>query len=432
MRGTVGKSLREWITRKIERWRNLASLYLAQGIYSLAPLVVIPYLTRVLGPRSFGIFTLLQSFVAYGVVVLNFGFYVSGVRDSARYRGDATKLDEKIRTILITKCVLLFFVIIVMSGAVISVPMLRRHWLLFSICGLQLIGNIALPTWLFQGLEQSHKLLLPQIAGRLGAAVLIFAFVKSRNEIWLAALFLSTADIASGVVLWAQVRRLVSFRGKWIPWAEVRRTLKDDFHLFAISVGSILYTAFNPLIIDIFWGPIWVAYYVVSLRIATAATKITSPLIQAVSPKLAVLVVTDGRTALRLLLKAVTVLTLTTGVLGIIMLVFAKTVLTVVAGAEYVSAAPVLRILSPLALLMVFGALVGQNFAVHVGLGKRIAVAYWVIGMATIVLMVPSVEYFGAVGAAILVVVAESAVVSKIFYDVWERSGNELSRPSSR
>lgn len=428
MKSPIGQAHRNRLVRGIERWRNLISLYLAQGVYSVAPLIVIPYLTRVLGPHNFGVLALFQSLIAYGVVVLNFGFYVSGIRDSARYREDAEKLGERIRAILITKCALLIIVIFAMGAAVALVPMLRCEWLLFSICGLQLIGNIALPTWLFQGLQESHKLLMPQIIGRLGAALLIFLFVKSRDEVWLAALFLSSADIVSGLILWGQVRQFVSFRGFGRLWPQIWVTLKDDFLLFAISVGSILYTAFNPLIIDIFWGPVWVAYYTISLRIATAATKITSPLVQAVSPKLAVLVTTDRRTALRLLLKSAMVLTVATGVVGITMLFFPGTVLRLVAGSEYVGAVPLLRILSPLALLMVIGALVGQNFAVHVGLENRIARSYWAIGIATIVVMVPTVDYFGAIGCATLVVLAESAVVAKIFFELWKRTANQHSQ----
>ena len=409
-------NVKKYCRRDAASWGNLASLYGVQAIYSLAPLIVIPYLTRVMGPTGYGTLAFFQSLIAYGIIVLNFGFYVSAVRDGSRLRENPKLLGEKFKRVAAAKVLLLCVVVSLMILATLFSDTISENRGLFFACGLQLVGNIVLPTWLFQAVEQAHKMLTPQIVAKLSTTLLIIVFVQSANDIVLAATLLSASDILCGLILWRDVARIVSLEGGIPKFREVIHELRADFPLFRISLGSVLYTVFNPLLIEIFSGPASVAYYSISMRIATTATKVTSPLIQAVSPRLSVLVLEDRRRAISLLMKAGTALSALTILIGLAMFVGARNILTIVAGGQFLGAESVLRALSPLAFLMVMGSLFGQNFAVHIGLEKSIARAYWGIGVLTALLMVPAVYAFGPLGSAILVVLSEIVVVGLIAF----------------
>lgn len=418
--------------RRAIRWRNLLSLYVVQAIYSLAPLVVIPYLTRVIGPSGYGTLAFFQSLIAYGIIVLNFGFYVSAVRDGARLRENPNLLGEKIKRVVAAKILLLGFIAGAMTLAVYLSASIFYHRALFFACGLQLLGNIVLPTWLFQAVEQAQKMLIPQTIAKVVTTLLVIIFVRSVNNLVLAALFLSASDVLCGVLLWKDVSKIANFNGRIPRLREVLEELRADFPLFKISIGSILYTAFNPLLIEVFWGPAAVAYYAVSMRIATAATKVTGPMIQAVSPRLSVLVINDRRRAVSLLMKSGGALAALGILIGAVFFFGSREILSLVAGGKFVGAVPVLRAFAPLAFLMVMGSLFGQNFAVYIGLANSIARVYWALGLLTAVLMVPAVYAFGAVGSAVLVVTSESLVVATILFFIyrieplWPRRANDV------
>lgn len=409
--------------------KNLISLYALQGINSFAPLIVIPYLTRVLGPPGYGAIALYQSLVAYGVIVLNFGFYVSAVRDAARWRDDPVQLGLRYKAIFATKLLLTLVVVVGMTLAVLLSSALRRDWALFFACGIQLLGNAALPLWLFQGVEESQKVLLPQIASRLLMTLLIFLFVRTQADIVVAAILLSSPDVLCALLLWRAVNALVDLSGVRLSWGNVRAILREDFSLFTISLGSNLYTAFNPLLIEIFYGHAEVAFYAVSLRIASVANKFTAPVIQSLSPRFAVLIPLHLRTARGLLFRSVAVLGGMSLAFGAIMLLFAPAVLHVFAGSQYLQAAGVLRAFSPLPVLLVLSTLIGQNFAVHLGLTKSIAWIYWVVGGANLLLLVPLTRMFGATGSAGTLVLTEFLIVVLLCLLSARRYGSDL-RPS--
>src|SRR4051812_4233854 len=74
--------------------QNTLSLY---GLYLpnyFVPLLVIPYLARVLGASGWGLIAFSQAFGSYVGVVVEFGFFLSANREVARYREDPDKLGE--------------------------------------------------------------------------------------------------------------------------------------------------------------------------------------------------------------------------------------------------------------------------------------------------------------------------------------------------
>ncbi|RYE53578.1 MAG: hypothetical protein EOP18_08870, partial [Rhizobiaceae bacterium] len=393
---------------------NLVSLYILQAIGVVAPVLIIPHLTRALGAETYGTLAFFQSVIAYGVVFLDYGFYVSAVRDVARTRHDDAALSHVVRRVFATKCVILVGVFAGLAIAGLSIPVLRTDGALLAFCSVQLVGACGLATWLFQGLETSRRLLLPQILARSFVTVAALVLVREPSDLYWAALLVSASDLICAILVWTTVRRSIDNRTRSLNWADIRSTLVGDRSLFVISVGSNLSTIFNPVLIGIATGAREVAFYSVSLRIAIMGSKVIAPAIQAVMPRIARIVVEDLSAARRLLWRSALVLCSLAGVVGLATFVFAPQIVRVVGGAEFAEASSVLRALAPLPMLLVLSALVGQNFATYIGCGASLARIYWAVGLANFCLLIPMISLFGPVGAAFTVTVSEFLVVVSI------------------
>ena len=59
---------------------NISALYAVQGLNYVLPLLMLPYLLRVLGPQSYGIIIFTQSLARYAVIVTDFGFTLTATR----------------------------------------------------------------------------------------------------------------------------------------------------------------------------------------------------------------------------------------------------------------------------------------------------------------------------------------------------------------
>ena len=64
------------------------------------PLLTFPYVTRVLGPESYGTANFIMSIVDYAVLLSSLGIGIIGVREIAKCDGDRIKLNKVFSSLL--------------------------------------------------------------------------------------------------------------------------------------------------------------------------------------------------------------------------------------------------------------------------------------------------------------------------------------------
>ncbi len=115
------------------------------------PLIIYPYLIRVLGKETYGIIAYSNAIVAYFLVLINFGFNISEVKDISVHREDIDKISEIVSSVLIIRIALLIIAAILLSILVISIPSLYTYkWLYVAYLGILINGAIE-PSFYFQG-----------------------------------------------------------------------------------------------------------------------------------------------------------------------------------------------------------------------------------------------------------------------------------------
>ena len=93
---------------------NILSLYGFSFAKIVLPLLLLPYLTRVLSVESYGLVAYTKSLVAYFQLFIDFGFVLSGTKKIAKFRDDRNKINGIIGDIMIAR----------ISLAIISIPVL--------------------------------------------------------------------------------------------------------------------------------------------------------------------------------------------------------------------------------------------------------------------------------------------------------------------
>jgi O-antigen/teichoic acid export membrane protein len=89
--------------------KNILSLGVVQIANYVLPLVSIPIIVRIIGPGNYGIINYYNSFIAYFILLINYGFDYSGTRYIAIQKDDVSKRNLHFTKILYAK-ILLFIV----------------------------------------------------------------------------------------------------------------------------------------------------------------------------------------------------------------------------------------------------------------------------------------------------------------------------------
>jgi len=87
---------------------NYFSLLLLQAANYLLPLLILPFLVRVLGTDKFGLVMFAQSLAVFLTVFVDFGFNLSGTREISLARDNKKELSQIFSAIMIVKLLLIF------------------------------------------------------------------------------------------------------------------------------------------------------------------------------------------------------------------------------------------------------------------------------------------------------------------------------------
>ena len=152
-----------------------------QILLVVAPLIVTPYVSRVLQPTGIGIQSYSASIVSYFTLVAVLGTATFGQKAIGTLQTEAEARSRQFWEIFLVRLIttvvsalfyILYVFVLVPDNAIVAL-----------IFGIQLLGTIVDISWFFQGMEEFGKISLSSIFFRIANIVCIFLFVKTADDL---------------------------------------------------------------------------------------------------------------------------------------------------------------------------------------------------------------------------------------------------------
>ncbi len=405
---------------------NFFSLSVVQFANYMAPLILIPYLTRVLDLPRYGLVELARAISVYFLMLTDYGFSLSATQEISVHRDDPNRISEVFSSVMILKLMLVLLSVATLSAAVFAIPKLRADWPVYYLSFLSVIGMWLFPLWLFQGLERMKRIAVLTVATKLLVIASTFVFVRTSDDYLYVPLLQSAGAILLGLTgLIVAVRNFpIRF---YLPSIDVlRREFYNGWHVFLSKMATTLCTTSNIVILGLLTDNIFVAYYAAGEKIVRAASDgLLVPLGQAIFPHIGRLASQSRPAALRFAGRVAVLLAAVTFVISVGLLVGAPAIARIVLGREVPGGAVVIRILSFLPLLVGLSHLVGVQILVNFGLKKlfaRIVLTAGIVNVVLALLLAPSLKH---VGVAIGSLTTEVLILIAV-YVALRRSGLSL------
>jgi len=392
--------------------RNTALLLVGNAVALAAPLITVPYLARVLGPTGWAPVLLAQALAAWLVMVMEFGFDLSGTRALARARADSVERADVVHGVQSAKLLLAPIATIVLVMAFVLTPDLRAAdgfigWTLAYV----LLRGLN-PFWFFQGLERVGAAVLVDSGARLAAALGVFVFVHGPADASRVLALQAIAALGATLVLTLWMTRDTALALPTI--AKGISTLRAGLTLFAFRAASGGFAALNIFVVSLLGTPALVAVFGGAERIIRAGIGTLNPLTQAILPRVSFLRATDAAAADRLVQRSLIV----TGGLGLVIgataFIAAPLLVSLLLGPGYDEAIPLLRILAMLPPLVAVDTVLGLHWAVPHGHDRPFLATMLIAGTLNLVLAIALIPRVGAEGVSAAVVLAECAVMVRL------------------
>jgi len=420
----IRAKLREWSLDQ-SLARNVASLYGVQFANYLLPLVTIPYLTRVLGPATWGLVAFAQAFGAYASIVIEYGFHLSATRAVARSRDSLDKLANLVAGVMGARVMLAAGAVLLALLLESWIPMFRAHPVFLWAAVFWAVGQSFSMLWYYQGFERMRLVAVLDVAGKAAATAGIFILVRHPADGWKVLVLQGSGALLSVAVATAIVYRQVPFR---LPtWRLVSNTLRMGWSMFLFQGSMSLYGAGNAFILGLFASPAAVGFYAGAEKLARALMGLMAPIHQSLYPRLSHLVQHNRPAAHRLARFSMFLMSSVGVVLSLAAFLGAPWAVPLILGRSFTASVPVLEILAALPLLDALGTLFGVLWMVPLGLDRQFNRVILAGGALNLVLAVVLAPRFAQLGMAAAVVATEVFVVLSLYLTLRRRKLSPLA-----
>lgn len=394
---------------------NLLSLSVLQAVNCLLPVVVLPYLVRILGAERFGLVAFAYALMQYFVILTDYGFNLAATRDISIHRTDRTKLSEIFTSVMLIKLALMAASFVFLLVLVLAVSRLRTDKELFFLAFGLVVAQVLFPTWFFQGLEKMRHIATLNILAKLFFAITIFSLVKSRTDYIYVPLFNALGLIVAALIGLGIVMRQFSVRIRFPPLSALKEQLQNAWPIFLSRLAINIYTASNTVILGLFASNAVVGYYAAAEKIVRGIQNLQAPLSQAMYPHVSRLARQSKQAALHFIARIARIVTAITFIISVALLALAPQLSRLLLGPQFAQSVTVIRILAFLPFVVGLSNIFGVQTMLNFGLQRTFSVILTVAGILDIGLALLLVRPLHHLGIAISVLVTEIFVTVLMF-----------------
>ncbi|MCQ2321747.1 MAG: flippase [Bacteroidales bacterium] len=402
--------------------KNFSALAILQVMRYFIPLIVLPYVTPIIGLEHFGEIAIASSITLIVQVFVNYSFSFMGARDIARNKDDKDRISDIVSTTIFAYA-LIYIVMLGLAGIVIfCVPKFRALWLVISVTLTIPIFSALVCEWYFQGIEKMENITIVNVLSRIVFLVLVFLFIKDKEDYLLYPVFNALGFVIAAV--YSILMMVFKYKCKIrIPSAKmVLGYIKQGKDLFLNSACMTILNKMPNILLGTLSGASSAGLYDAAFRLQDAGYHSVDTLNRTFFPFLARRM--DKHKAYR------RVNLLFAACISIFLFVFAPFLVRLLYAPEFTAAVQLLRILAISVFFLGISSAYGVNYLLLIGKEKLVRNITFCVSAVGCALLVVLIRLYNERGAAIAMAVINASLALSYYVTVKKVDRGLQSRSS--
>lgn len=395
--------------------KKLLTNYIYNTLYQIlvliAPLVTIPYVSRVLGVTNIGIYQYSQSIATYFVLIGAGGVSIYGQREIAYLqdkRQERTKAFGEIEVFHIFSVLLL---VIIYAFTFFS---FGKYKSVYQILIIEIIASAFDISWFFMGMENFKSTVLRNTVIKFAGVILVFLLVKTSNDLLTYTACLTIPILAGNISLWISLNKYIdrTHIDVSVLVSGVVKRLKPILILFIPQIAIEVYTVLDKTMLGIFATNIdQVGFYSQAQRIVrlilTIVTSLGTVMLPSMSAAFAnkdnIKIVESFKVAFRFIF-------LLSAALMFGLCAIASRFVPVFFGEGYDPVILLLVVISPVIMIIASSNIISYQFLLPTGRQRQFTISILLGASVNFLLNIILIHFYDAVGASIATIIAELTV----------------------
>lgn len=397
---------------------NVTSLSGLQVVTYFFPIIILPYLFRVVGPEKFGLICFAQALVQYFMILTDYGFSVSATREISLCIDNKKKVCNVISAVMTIKVILAFISLILLGIIIYLVPRFKTDWMVYALSFGVVIGNTLFPAWFFQGSENMKYTAKLNIIGEFAYAFGIFLFIHSPNDFILVPTITSLSALFTGLLGQYILFARFGLTFQLPKTKDLYEQMQAGWNVFVSVVAINAYTNTRIFAVGLLTNNTLTGFYSIADKIANAVQ--TFPLYafsQAIFPRLSNLYPKNKLKAFQIMNQVQLITVMISLIFLPLIFLLAPFIVKLVCGGSYPAAILTLRFLLVSVFFISSNAFRVQFLLVcgKTEIYKRIHITMAAIGLPLLIIFIYNFSY---VGAAMATVIIEASVFTMTYFTV--------------
>lgn len=376
---------------------NFAYNLLLTGCNYIFPLITYPYVSRVLGVDNIGLCNYVDGIVNYFTVLSMMGIANYGVREIARCKDDREHRDVVFSNLLAFNIVLAILALIILAICTFTIEGLSQYRLFLGVGSLQIVFNLLLTNWFFQGISEFRFITIRSVVVRGIYVVLVFMLVHEQDDVLIYYSLTIPTIAINAAINWIYGRKFRTFKWKSLNF--------KPFILPVIVFGiyqilTSMYTTFNAIFLGYIHGNTEVGYFVTATKLYTIVLSVFTALTTVMVPRVSTLLSQGNLDKVQSIASDIISLLLTFSIPIIVFCVyFAHEIVWLISGEGYEGAETPFRIVIFMLIVIGMEQIIIQQFLMASQSNKSVlavSVTGAIVGLTFNIILTPQLASIGS------------------------------------
>lgn len=381
------------------------------------PILVFPYIARILGPQGLGHAHFALQFSKWFITTASLGIPIYGLREVAKCKHNPEALNKLVSELLVLNFFTGLISTLIYAVVIVSMPEFSAYNQLFWIAGIQVVFGFLAFDWLFYGLEDFKTITIRSLVVRVVTVCFLLWKIQTPDDVFPYLLISILSITAANLWNLFYALRTIKFTFKGLVF---KPHLNAIFTIFLINVCITMYTVFDTVWVGFLSTTMAVGLYTSATKLCKISIPLVSSLGTVLMPKSAQKFAANEHNPQHLQTSFNFIVDMAVPVaVGLILL--SPEFLEVFSGAAFLDAVWAMRILSILPFCIGLSNLFGMQILAASGNDKLLLLgvaAGMVINITLNVLLVP---FWAHTGAALAIAITELSVTMITYYLVQQK-----------
>ena len=211
------------------------------------PLIITPYISRVLGVEGIGKYSYANSIVSYFLLMAVMGTTSYGQRAIGYTQNDKESRSRCFWEVFYLR-IITSSIMLLAYGFIVFCILDNGSRVIYVILALNILNVMIDITWFFQGMEEFAKTVTTSIVFRILYLITIFLFVKKSSDLWIYVLIMSAQAVFANLTLWLMLPKYLCRVNGIKPFRDIKAVLQ----LFIPTIATQVYVVLDKSMIGWF------------------------------------------------------------------------------------------------------------------------------------------------------------------------------------